>query len=730
VGGSGRKSLCTLATFMASYKIFSIEVTKAYAMNEWREDLKKVLIQSGAAGKDTVFLFSDTQIVKEAFVEDINNVLNNGEVPNLFAPDERASICGDVTIAAKREGRVLNSVTEAYAYFIERVKNKLHVVLCFSPIGDAFRRRLRMFPSLVNCTTIDWFTAWPEEGLRSVAYVKMEQVDLPGADPQKVKDGVVDMCVAAQLKVTALSTRFATELKRYYYVTPTSYLELIQTFSNLIGSKRKEILTAKARYQNGLEKIISTESMVDGMKAELIALQPQLVKASAETDVMIANIKVVSAEVSANAEIVGKDAAVCAQQAAEANAIKTDCEAQLAEAEPILAAALKAVANLSKADVGELKGFKVATPGVLLTAEALCILFNKKPAKVPNPAGKGPKVDDWWEPCKSELLSDGNFMNSLKDYDTNNVDPEIIKKMEPLMAKSGLDEKGEKMTFHLDVVAKSSKAAAGLACWAQAVVKYDKVARIVRPKRLALAAAEKEVAAAQAALAEKEGALAKLKANEAKLQAELAEALAKKNKLESDVQVCANRLDRAQRLIGGLGGEKVRWGEAATKLQNMYDNIVGDVLLSAAMIAYLGAFTSAYREEAIAEWSASLRGKGIPCADAFKLADCLGEPVQIRAWTIAKLPNDAFSIDNAIMLYKSNRWPLMIDPQGQANKWVRNLEAHNSLKVVKQTQATFVRTIENAIQFGNPVLLENVPESIGAFVAVLRGMAGGDAVCD
>jgi len=98
VGGSGRKSLCTLATFMASYKIFSIEVTKAYAMNEWREDLKKVLIQSGAAGKDTVFLFSDTQIVKEAFVEDINNVLNNGEVPNLFAPDERASICGDVTI--------------------------------------------------------------------------------------------------------------------------------------------------------------------------------------------------------------------------------------------------------------------------------------------------------------------------------------------------------------------------------------------------------------------------------------------------------------------------------------------------------------------------------------------------------------------------------------------------------------------------------------------------------
>ena len=85
-------------------------------------------------------------------------MLNNGEVPNLFAADERAIICGDVQGAAKKEGRVLNTPTEAYAFFIERVKAKLHTVLCFSPIGDAFRTRLRMFPSLVNCTTIDWFT--------------------------------------------------------------------------------------------------------------------------------------------------------------------------------------------------------------------------------------------------------------------------------------------------------------------------------------------------------------------------------------------------------------------------------------------------------------------------------------------------------------------------------------------------------------------------------------------
>lgn len=58
---------------------------------------------------------------------------------------------------------------EIYKFFINRVRNNLHVVMSMSPVGDAFRRRCRMFPSLVNCTTIDWFTSWPTEALYSVA---------------------------------------------------------------------------------------------------------------------------------------------------------------------------------------------------------------------------------------------------------------------------------------------------------------------------------------------------------------------------------------------------------------------------------------------------------------------------------------------------------------------------------------------------------------------------------
>merc|ERR1719424_1588078 len=107
-----------------------------------------------------------------------------------------------------------------------------------------------------------------------------------------------------------------------------------------------------------------------------------------------------------------------------------------------------------------------------------------------------------------------------------------------------------------------------------------------------------------------------------------------------------------------------------------------------------------------------LSQNSIPCTNPFLLSKTLGEPVKIRSWTINKLPNDNFSIDNAIMLHSSNRWPLMIDPQGQANRWTKNMEAESGLKIVKQNQSSFVRTLESAIQFGNPVLLENVPEQL------------------
>ena len=117
------------------------------------------------AGRDnqpTVFLFSDTQIKMESFLEDINGILNTGEVAGLFPQDEYIQLMEALRAEAVAAGCVTE--TARWNFFVQRVRTNLHLVLALSPIGDDFRRRLRMFPAFVNCTTIDWFTEWPEDG--------------------------------------------------------------------------------------------------------------------------------------------------------------------------------------------------------------------------------------------------------------------------------------------------------------------------------------------------------------------------------------------------------------------------------------------------------------------------------------------------------------------------------------------------------------------------------------
>src|SRR3569833_1938671 len=181
VGGSGRKSLTELATSIAGFETFQIEQTKNYDFNAWRDDMKLMLFaQCGMEERQTVFLLSDTQITNEAFVEDVNNILNNGEIPNLYIATEDQSIIIEGMREVNKNVPAYKNMNEQeiMSDFIQKSKSNVHVVLAMSPIGEDFKRRLRMFPSLVNCCTIDWFLPWPKEALTSVAEHFLNDVEL------------------------------------------------------------------------------------------------------------------------------------------------------------------------------------------------------------------------------------------------------------------------------------------------------------------------------------------------------------------------------------------------------------------------------------------------------------------------------------------------------------------------------------------------------------------------
>jgi dynein heavy chain, axonemal len=141
-------------------------------------------------------------------------------------------------------------------------------------------------------------------------------------------------------------------------------------------------------------------------------------------------------------------------------------------------------------------------------------------------------------------------------------------------------------------------------------------------------------------------------------------------------------------------------------------NLTGNILLASASIAYVGPFTADFRQEMINSWKQLCKDKEIPVSDDYQLSRILATEVEVREWQEKGLPSDSLSIDNGIFMFNSRRWPLIIDPQGQANKWIKNVGKDVNIQVTKLTEHNFIKILENAIRNGQSVLMENVEEEL------------------
>ena len=151
-------------------------------------------------------------------------------------------------------------------------------------------------------------------------------------------------------------------------------------------------------------------------------------------------------------------------------------------------------------------------------------------------------------------------------------------------------------------VRNASSAAEGLCKWIMAMEIYDRVAKVVAPKKIKLAEAQQSLKETMEVLNAKRSELKEVEDRLASLKSQFEEKTKEKEVLEQQVDTCAKKLERAEKLIGGLGGEKDRWSLTAKSLQETYNNLTGDVLIASGVIAYLGAFTSTFRSDCISEW--------------------------------------------------------------------------------------------------------------------------------
>jgi dynein heavy chain len=691
VGGSGRQSLTHLAAFIAGYSVFCIEITKNYRMIEFREDMKRLYQATGCEGKRTVFLFNDTQLKEEGFLEDINNILSSGEIPNLFSKDELPAICDAVRKAAVAAG--LEEVPDQlWRFFISRVRTNLHIVLAMSPVGDGLRTRCRMYPGLVNSTTIDWFHTWPADALQEVAMKFLSDVQLE-QDSYKASIGAV--FAEMHLSVCDESEHMRSQLKRYNYVTPTNYLELVKGYKRLLAEKVNEIGSSAMKLANGLAKLEEARIQVEEMSVELEA--KKIVVAQSQRDCEDLLVEIVSERRVADEQRkqVEAESNRISKEAEECNQIAADAEAELEIALPALEKAMEEVEKLDKGSVSEMKAYTQPPKAVQTVMIAVMTLMGKPP--------------DWVTAKKT--LNEANFLQQIKGFNKDNITNSILSKIKKFI---------DQPDFHPDQVREKSDAAGALCTWVHAMYIYASVAKEVAPKRHRAREANESLAAKQAALAEAQADLAEVTEKVNKLKQRYDASVNEKNRLHDEAEALEQRLDRADKLVNGLQGEYVRWQGSIVGLNSSLAKVVGDALVASAFLSYTGPFETIFRSRMTQGWLRVLKDLQLPYTANFDFSTFLARPTDVRDWNIQGLPADAFSTENGVIVTRSARWPLMIDPQGQANRWIRSME-RASLRVVDLKMRDFLREIEHAVQYGMPVLIQNVLEELDPALEPLMG---------
>jgi len=690
VGGSGKQSTTRMASFISEMPCLQIEISRGYGLKDFREDVKQFMLKTGVEGTPIVFLFTDTQVVEESMLEDINSILNSGEIPNLFPQDELDKICSDMIPVCTALG-VPASRDACVATFTQRVWDKLHIVLCMSPVGDALRVRCRQFPSLINCTTIDWFLSWPQSALEKVASHFLSSVHLgSGSDALEVehREAIVSLCVRVHTSINETGEQFYAALRRRTYTTPKSYLDLINMYSGRLNDLQAQVDLKIEQMTTGTLKLTETEGIVEGLRAELTQLQPVLDEKAAGAEVMLKQVAIDQADADVVREKVAAEEAALKKQSAEVKAIADDAQADLDVAMPALNSAVKALNSLTKNDISEVKAFKSPAPAVKITMEGICIMLERS------------KVD--WDEAK-RVLGDAQFLDKLKGYDKDNMKPDVIKKISKYIVMPEMQ---------VELVAKVSSAAKGLCMWIHAMVVYNKVAKDVGPKKARLDEMNSVLFAANASLQEKQDALAAVVSKVAKLQEQCAATVEEKEDLMRAQAQTALRLQNAEKLTSGLASEGVRWKTNLDIFSHQRVALIGDTLLACAAISYYGPFTGSYRAKLVSGWLEEAMQRDLPCSANSSLMDTLGDAVLVREWQTQFLPTDDVSTNNAILVTQGRRWPLMIDPQAQANRWIRKMEEKDGLMTTTMSDINLLRSLESAIRNGKPLLIEDVHEAI------------------
>lgn len=701
VSGSGKTTLSRFVAWMNGLKVFQIKVHGKYSAEDFDDDLRTVLRRAGCKGEKICFIMDESNVLDSGFLERMNTLLANAEVPGLFEGDEFASLMTACREGAQRQGLLLDSQEELYKWFTQQIVKNLHVVFTMNPPEDGLSSKAATSPALFNRCVLNWMGDWSDQALFQVGYELTQSVDLDKPDfvapdsipvayrglslPALHRDTVVNSMVYIHYSLHRFNTRLQKQQGRTTFLTPRHYLDFVAQYVRLFNEKREDLEEQQRHLNVGLEKLRETVDKVRDLRASLAQKKSQLEKKDAEANEklqrMVADQREAEQRKAASLEI----QVALEKQEREVAKRKEIVLSDLAKAEPAVIEAQKSVSNIRKQHLTEVRSMSNPPAGVRLALESVCTLL-------------GHKVDSW--KTIQNIIRRDDFIASIVNYDN---EKQMTRGLRNKMQNDYLSK--EEFTF--ERANRASKACGPLVQWVEAQVNYSAILDRVGPLREEVDQLEDQALQTKAEALAIENTINNLENSIATYKTEYAALISETQAIKTEMSRVEFKVNRSVRLLDSLSSERSRWEEGSKSFKTQISTLVGDVLIAAAFLAYGGLYDQQFRKAMIDDWVNQLAQSGIQFKPHNPITEYLSNADERLSWQENTLPVDDLCTENAIILKRFNRYPLIIDPSGRVTEFLQKESKERKLTVTSFLDDSFIKQLESALRFGNPILIQD-----------------------
>lgn len=701
--GSGKTTLTRFVAWMNGFKTIKLNVTADYKLEDFDAALRDLLLRAGANGEKVCFIIDESTVLSSSFLERMNTLLANSEIPGLFDGDDFKTLMDSASQAAQQVGLYLSNEDELYSWFTKQVAQNLHVVFTVSDLDSPDCPQMISSPALYNRCHLDWMGEWSKASLVKVASDYTEGLPLDKSDYDQSMGSYRIAVINSLVHIYNSVQDLKGEMHLVHCASPAQFISLLKNFESIFVEKDRELRQYHTHIQVGLDRLKEAFLNVNELRRSLQEKSDQLElkdkQARATLDKMLEEQNEAERKEEASVEI----QRLLKSQDRNIQERKKTVLSELSEVQPLVEEAQRGVSNIKKQHLTEMRSMNHPPEAVQLTLESVCVLL-------------GYEVSNWRD-VQSVIRRD-DFISSIVDFTGENLPSDVYDYM--------VSHYLSNPNYNYESVNRASKACGPLLLWVEAQLRYVAIIEKVEPLRSEMLQVEQKSVDTKNKLVAIDGMVKDLRQSIEESKASYSQLIRDTENLKIQIKDVESKVCRSTKLLEGLKEEKERWQGSIGKFEQQRDDLIGNVVLIASFMTFACAYDEGYRNQLWQVWSKDLECHQIQFDRSLSFASYLIKHGNTLQWEKNGLPNDELFIQNTAVLTTDDRHSLLIDPSGLMVDFLKH--ENDKLVVSSFLDKSYLRQLEGCVQFGGSILLmdgDHYDPAVNAIVANDTQSTGG-----